>query len=134
MTAALTLSSAIKLYFVILNHIASMYRAKWSRDFSPKQHLERQPSYLAAPLSLRTLFARSVFGPSAAAAQLEGSKKFMKDLCAKYNIPTGRHAAFTDAARAKAYITEQVCWPGRRLQVCACGAHEMIDVLPSLLI
>lgn len=49
-----------------------------------------------------------VFGPSAAAARLEGSKSFMKDLCAKYNIPTGQHAAFTDAAEAKAYITEQV--------------------------
>lgn len=54
------------------------------------------------------LLACRVFGPSAAAAQLEGSKSFMKDLCAKYNIPTGQHAAFTDAAEAKAYITEQV--------------------------
>ena len=29
-----------------------------------------------------------VFGPSAAAARLEGSKGFMKDLCARYAIPT----------------------------------------------
>lgn len=45
-----------------------------------------------------------VFGPSAAAAQLEGSKGFTKDLCAKYNIPTGAYRRFTDAAAAKAYV------------------------------
>lgn len=45
-----------------------------------------------------------VFGPSAAAAQLEGSKGFTKDLCAKYAIPTGAYQRFTDATAAKAYI------------------------------
>jgi len=44
------------------------------------------------------------FGPSAAAAMLEGSKGFMKDLCAKYAIPTAAYGRFTDAASAKAYI------------------------------
>ncbi len=48
-----------------------------------------------------------VFGPSAAAAQLEGSKGFMKDLCAKYDIPTAAYARFTDRDAARAYITEQ---------------------------
>jgi phosphoribosylamine--glycine ligase len=47
------------------------------------------------------------FGPSAAAAQLEGSKGFTKDLCAKYDIPTAAYARFTDAAAAKAYVYEQ---------------------------
>ena len=47
------------------------------------------------------------FGPSAAAAQLEGSKGFMKDLCAKYNIPTAAYGRFSDAEAAKAYIREQ---------------------------
>jgi phosphoribosylamine---glycine ligase len=47
------------------------------------------------------------FGPSAAAAQLEGSKGFMKDLCAKYDIPTAAYGRFTDAESAKAYIREQ---------------------------
>ena len=44
------------------------------------------------------------FGPSAAAAQLEGSKGFMKDLCATYGIATAAYGRFTDAAAAKAYI------------------------------
>jgi phosphoribosylamine--glycine ligase len=45
-----------------------------------------------------------VFGPSAVAAQLEGSKGFTKDLCRKYNIPTAAYERFTEAAPAKAYI------------------------------
>lgn len=47
------------------------------------------------------------FGPSAAAAQLEGSKKFMKDLCKKYDIPTAAYESFTDPAAAKRYIRQQ---------------------------
>ncbi len=49
----------------------------------------------------------AVFGPSAAAAQLEGSKGFTKDLCARYGIPTGAYGRFTDAETAKAYVREQ---------------------------
>ncbi len=49
----------------------------------------------------------AVFGPSAAAAQLEGSKGFTKDICAKYNIPTGAYQRFTSAEPAKAYLREQ---------------------------
>jgi phosphoribosylamine--glycine ligase len=49
----------------------------------------------------------AVFGPSAAAAQLEGSKGFTKDICARYDIPTGAYQRFTDAPSAKAYIREQ---------------------------
>jgi phosphoribosylamine---glycine ligase len=45
-----------------------------------------------------------VFGPSKAAAQLEGSKGFTKDLCAEFHIPTGAYGRFKDAARAKAYL------------------------------
>src|SRR5579862_9673946 len=46
----------------------------------------------------------AAFGPSAAAAALEGSKGFMKDLCARENIPTAAYRRFRDAAAAKAYI------------------------------
>ncbi|MFA7277175.1 MAG: phosphoribosylamine--glycine ligase [Pseudobdellovibrionaceae bacterium] len=47
------------------------------------------------------------FGPSQAAAQLEGSKGFMKDLCKKYNIPTAAYERFTDTDKALAYIEKQ---------------------------
>src|SRR5437660_3827928 len=49
----------------------------------------------------------AAFGPSKAAAALEGSKGFMKDLCAREGIPTAAYRRFRDAAAAKAYIAEQ---------------------------
>ncbi len=48
-----------------------------------------------------------VFGPSAEAAQLEGSKGFMKDLLARHNVPTAWYGRFTDAAKAKDFIKEK---------------------------
>ena len=47
------------------------------------------------------------FGPTAGAAQLEGSKAFTKEFLAKYNIPTGDYQVFTDADLACKYIDEQ---------------------------
>ena len=47
-----------------------------------------------------------VFGPSAKAAELEGSKGFMKDLCAKYDIPTAKYGRFTDGEEAEKFILE----------------------------
>ncbi|WP_137156588.1 phosphoribosylamine--glycine ligase [Rhizobium sp. FKL33] len=47
------------------------------------------------------------FGPSQAAAQLEGSKGFTKDLCARFNIPTGAYQRFNNAPKAKAYVRAQ---------------------------
>src|SRR5215472_5730737 len=47
------------------------------------------------------------FGPSKAAAALEGSKGFAKDLCAREGIPTAAYRRFRDAATAKAYIAER---------------------------
>ncbi|HEV2676491.1 MAG TPA: phosphoribosylamine--glycine ligase [Aliidongia sp.] len=44
------------------------------------------------------------FGPSRAAAELEGSKGFTKDLCAKYGVPTGSYLRTTDSDAAKAEI------------------------------
>ena len=49
----------------------------------------------------------ATFGPSAAAAQLEGSKGFTKDICARYNIPTGAYQRFNNAPKAKAYVRAQ---------------------------
>ncbi len=45
-----------------------------------------------------------VFGPSAAAAELEGSKGMMKDLLAKYDIPTADYQRFDEPDGAKEYI------------------------------
>ncbi len=45
-----------------------------------------------------------VFGCSKDAARLEGSKAFMKDLCAKYKIPTAAYGRFTDFDKAAAFI------------------------------
>ncbi|WP_025690028.1 phosphoribosylamine--glycine ligase [Paenibacillus zanthoxyli] len=48
-----------------------------------------------------------VFGPRKNAAEIEGSKAFMKDLLHKYNIPTAAYRKFTDYAEASAYLKEQ---------------------------
>jgi len=53
--------------------------------------------------SLRTA-GISVFGPSKAAAQLEGSKAFTKELCARHNIPTGAFRRVTNKDEALAAL------------------------------
>jgi phosphoribosylamine--glycine ligase len=47
------------------------------------------------------------FGPSKAAARLEGSKGFTKDLCRANNIPTAAYERFASAAAAKDYARNQ---------------------------
>ena len=47
------------------------------------------------------------FGPSKAAARLEGSKGFTKDLCARHNIPTATYARFSERDAARAYVQAQ---------------------------
>ena len=47
------------------------------------------------------------FGPTAAAAQLEGSKAFAKDFMAKHGIPTAAYGSFTDIDEAIAFIHQQ---------------------------
>ncbi len=48
-----------------------------------------------------------IFGPSAKAAQLEGSKTFTKDFLARHHIPTAEYASFTEIEPALAYIREK---------------------------
>jgi len=48
-----------------------------------------------------------VFGPSAGAAQLEGSKAFTKDFLARHKIPTAGYGNFTDVDEALAYVRQQ---------------------------
>ncbi|UTW00812.1 phosphoribosylamine--glycine ligase [Marinomonas rhizomae] len=49
----------------------------------------------------------AIFGPTAAAAQLEGSKAFTKDFLARHNIPTAAYGNFTEIEPAVAYIKQQ---------------------------
>lgn len=49
---------------------------------------------------------QKIFGPTKAAAIIEGSKSFAKDLMAKYNIPTGAYQVFTCKKEALSYLDE----------------------------
>ena len=49
----------------------------------------------------------AAFGPTAAAARLEGSKLFTKELCRAHGIPTAAFGRFSDAAAAAAYVTAE---------------------------
>ncbi|MGL4954000.1 MAG: phosphoribosylamine--glycine ligase, partial [Cetobacterium sp.] len=48
-----------------------------------------------------------IFGPTAAAAKIESSKDFAKELMKKYNVPTGAYETFNDLNAAKAYVEEK---------------------------
>jgi phosphoribosylamine--glycine ligase len=47
-----------------------------------------------------------IFGPSRAAAEIEGSKVVAKDIMAKYGIPTAKYAVFTRSEEAVSYINQ----------------------------
>ncbi|EKE75644.1 phosphoribosylamine--glycine ligase [Gallaecimonas xiamenensis] len=49
----------------------------------------------------------AIFGPTAKAAQLEGSKAFSKDFLARHAIPTAQYRTFTEVAPALAYLEER---------------------------
>lgn len=49
----------------------------------------------------------TIFGPTKAAAQIEGSKSYAKALMKKYNIPTAAYETFTDAEKAVEYVKQQ---------------------------
>ncbi|MBR6240865.1 MAG: phosphoribosylamine--glycine ligase, partial [Lentisphaeria bacterium] len=71
-----------------------------------------------------------VFGPSKAAAQLEGSKDFSKKFMDKYGIPTAAFATFDNAADARAYVNAQYD-AGRELVVKADGLAAGKGVIVS---
>jgi phosphoribosylamine--glycine ligase len=79
------------------------------RDFAVNTGVELVIAGPEAPLvaglgDLLTKAGIRFFGPDAAAARLEGSKGFMKDLCAKYDIPTARYGRFHDSGNAREFI------------------------------
>jgi len=49
----------------------------------------------------------AVFGPRAAAAEIEGSKSFAKEIMKKYQIPTADYAVFTNYEEARNYVEEK---------------------------
>jgi len=69
-----------------------------------------------------------VFGPSAKAAQLEGSKSFTKHICADNKIPTARFAEFLDAEAARKYIREH----GAPIVLKADGLHAGKGVIVAM--
>ena len=82
------------------------------KDFAKKENIELTIVGPEVPLVLGVVdsFAEAglrCFGPSQAAAELEGSKSFTKDFLARHNIPTGSYGNFTEVDAAVAYIKEQ---------------------------
>ena len=74
-----------------------------------------------------------VFGPSGAAARLEGSKEFSKAFMVRYGIPTAAYAAFADREAAEAYVRSEYA-AGRGVVVKADGlaAGKGVIVASSL--
>jgi phosphoribosylamine---glycine ligase len=83
-----------------------------------------------------------VFGPNRAAAQLESSKAFAKDILKENRIPTASFGAFTDAASAKRHIAEHPApyvvkadglAAGKGVLICA-TRHEAEDAVDEILV
>ena len=78
-------------------------------DFCKANHIDLVAVGPEAPLvagivDKLTAAGIKAFGPSEAAARLEGSKIFAKDFCVRHKIPTAPYACFASAANAKAYV------------------------------
>lgn len=81
-------------------------------DFAKKQHIELTIIGPEAPLVLGIVDQFNeqglrCFGPTQAAAQLEGSKAFCKDFFARHNIPTAAYQNFTEIEPACDYVRQQ---------------------------
>jgi phosphoribosylamine--glycine ligase len=81
-------------------------------DFAAKENIDLTVVGPELPLTLgiSDLFESrglKIFGPNKAAARLEGSKAFAKEILHQNNIPTASFGTFTDAASAKKYLTQQ---------------------------
>ena len=81
-------------------------------DFAAKEKIDLTVVGPELPLTLgiADLFESRglrIFGPNKAAAQLEGSKTFAKNLLRANHIPTGSFGTFTDATAAKSYLAQQ---------------------------
>ena len=82
------------------------------RDFASQNHIDLTVVGPEAALAndIATVFAAAglrIFAPTAAAAQIESSKEFAKDLMRKYGIPTAAYCTFERYEDAKAYLDEK---------------------------
>ncbi|OAT80328.1 phosphoribosylamine--glycine ligase [Desulfotomaculum copahuensis] len=80
-------------------------------DFARREHIDLTVIGPEGPLTMGIADSfseagRPVFGPSARAAAIEGSKVLAKEIMAEYGIPTARYRSFTDPAPAADYIRE----------------------------
>lgn len=78
-------------------------------DFAKNKHIELTIVGPEVPLVLGVVDAfqaagLAIFGPTQAAAQLEGSKAFTKDFLQRHAIPTGDYQNFTEIEPALAYV------------------------------
>ena len=81
-------------------------------EFARTQHIDLTVVGPEAPLVGGVVDAfeaagLTIFGPTAAAAQLEGSKAFSKDFLQRHQIPTAAYAVFTEVEPALAYISQR---------------------------
>lgn len=82
------------------------------------------------------------FGPRAAAAEIESSKVFSKNLMKKYHIPTADYAVFSNPEKALSYIREKGCYPvvvkadglalGKGVLICQ-NENEAISAVHSIM-
>jgi phosphoribosylamine--glycine ligase len=82
------------------------------RDFALTEHIDLTVVGPEAALAndIATVFTAAglrIFAPTAAAARIETSKEFAKDLMRKYRIPTAGYRTFEDYDSAKRYLDEQ---------------------------
>lgn len=82
------------------------------RDFALMEHIDLTVVGPEAALAndIATVFTAAglrIFAPTAAAARIETSKEFAKDLMRKYQIPTAGYRTFEDYDSAKRYLDEQ---------------------------
>ena len=82
------------------------------RDFALTEHIDLTVVGPEAALAndIATVFTAAglrIFAPTAAAARIETSKEFAKDLMRKYQIPTAGYRTFEDYDSAKHYLDEQ---------------------------
>lgn len=81
-------------------------------EFAKRQNIQLTVVGPEAPLAAGIVDAfreagLRIFGPTRAAAQLESSKDFAKQFMVRHRIPTARHATFTRASEAKAYVEKE---------------------------